>query len=166
MVYKSKREKILLKSRKKYIKQHPELSANQILKHWSKIDNGIRRKDGLKLVRETRKIKKKRNVSKYIPLKYKKQKKIDIKKERLKTPEIEIPEFDEGTYKIAKLQTKSKQKYFIKFSNEESFDKQLKKLILSGYGKSIKDFKITISEPKTYTPFISEGDFDLSLLDF
>ena len=151
--------------RKRYIRINPDLSANKIIKRFKKTDKKLKRTDGLKLVREVRKTPKRYVSEDYILLKDKKQKQIDKQKSKYKDVKIELPETPEGTYKIAKVVTKDKKKYFIKYSSPEAYKKQLDKLIQSGYGANVLDFKITFSKPINYKPFIA-SDFDLSFLEF
>ena len=138
----------VMEKRLNYIKRNPDKSGNQIIDSWKNTPLAIRRKDGFKLVRQTRDIKPIPNRKKYIPIKYREQ---PIKK-RAKKPEIELKKgVDKG------------KKYFIYYQDEKHLEQQKNK-ILSSYGHSFEDIKISFHGFKASKPFI-DADFDLSFLE-
>lgn len=147
-----------------YIKQNPNKSGNQIIDSWKNTPLAIRRKDGFKLVRQTRDIKPISNRKKYIPIKYREQ----PIKGGFKKPEIELPKYPEKDgYYVAKIEIKKGvdkgKKYFIYYQDEKHLQEQKNK-ILSSYGHSFEDIKISFHGFKASKPFI-DADFDLSFLE-
>lgn len=138
----------------KFIRQNENLSANQIIEQWKGSELAIKRKDGLKLIRETRHIKVKRNRKKYIPIKYRKPVSDVIEK-----PVIELPKYPEKHgYNLTRI-TVTKgvdtgKKYFIAWKDSEHFNEQYEK-ILSSYGHSLENTEIKHFGFKAYEPFIA-----------
>lgn len=152
-----------------FINENPKLSGNKIYEKIKGTDLAIRKKDFYKVYRQERKIriKPKSERESNIPKIYReKELKIKKQKDKMKEPKIELPEVPEGTYKVAKLvNSKTGNTYYIKFSTDKAFNKQLSKLIAKGYANKVTDFKMKISKSKNYKSFIAP-EFDLSLLDF
>lgn len=144
----------ITEDRIKYIRQNDDLTANEIIENWKGSNLAIRRKDGLKLIRETRHIKPKPNRKKYIPTKYK----IAVS-DVIEKPKIELPEYPEkhgynlSRVTVTKGVDKGK-KYFIAWKDSDHFNEQYEK-ILSSYGHNLENTKVKHFGFKAYEPFIA-----------
>lgn len=148
-----------------YIKTHKSESASKIITNWKGTNLSIRKKEGLKLIRETRNIKPKTNRKKYIPTKYKIT---PTTKQKEGQPKIELPQYPEKSgYYVAKIEIKKGvdkgKKYFIAYQDKKNYIDQRDKIINS-YGHKPSDMKITFHGFHAYKPFI-DPSFDLSVVN-
>lgn len=146
-----------------YIKEHKNLSANQIIENWKGSELAIKRKDGLKLIRETKGKRVKFNRKKYTPIKYR----IVPSELKKKKGKIQLPSYPEKDgYYVAKIEVKrgvnKGQKYFIAYQDRKNFIDQRDK-ILNSYGHNYRDISVTFHGFKEYKPFV-DSTFDLEVV--